>query len=180
MQTYRDSVKFEFEKLDSENLAARIRTGGLTDIANAVAVDILQSRGFPVPAASDGPVEVRGVTRTSIMVRVWMFVIRCLRGKESLAAAYWYLGAIMAAFGILMLVLYEMLRTSPQLGFVGDILLVLWIFGSLVHGIAVWRCAKNARIYVFGQLAKFSVGLNLGVWFILLPIGIILELLGKT
>ena len=153
MQTYEETVRLSLEPLESEEIAQRLRGGGLTEPAQAVARQILVARGVTLPAA--GAV----VEQAADAPKFWEQIDRLCRdafaGKASLVRAYWGVGGLLYLVFMLAIVLY-----SFGGNWLANLGLVLASVATLFHTVCVWRCAKNCNTPVFGQVAKLSTAFH--------------------
>ena len=177
MATYEQTVQVELERLDDNEIVDKLRSGSLTDAAAQIASSILVKRGLDVPKAAavdQSAVRIKSGQAT-VVRRVWEFLRRCAGGRESLMAAYWILGAAQVLFTVALFFTYEFALSGRRVGAFVDLIGFLWVGSMVFHAVCVWRCAKNARVYAFGQLAKVYATLQIGIWLVLVPMAAITQ-----
>lgn len=174
---YEDTVRESLSLLDNEEIASRLRSGGMTEEAQQVAKKILIERGADISAIDERPptpladkpssanassTQGKGVVEPKESDAA--FLSRCFHGKAKLSDAFWVLWiaiAIVIAFPVG--VLSGMLKGTAA-GHVVNLFGALALFGALVfRDISIWRCAPNASLF-WGVVARIWIGLSYGIF----------------
>ena len=169
MATYEQTVQSELELLEDEEILAKLRSDSLTDVAARIAASVLVKRGREVPILTDAQRADDAGKNGAIpaVSRLRTFIFRCAKGQSTLMAAFWFGGAGLMLFTGALLATHELIRTRAMVSVLVDVIGILWIVAMVFHAVCVWRCAKNTRIYAFGQLAKVYAALQIGLWLVL-------------
>ena len=83
---YIEEVKSSLQQLESEEITRRVQEGKFTEVAHAIAIDVLQGRNVDTLGLPTAPVPQTQVKQSS------GFLSRCLSGKVELWKAFWLLG----------------------------------------------------------------------------------------
>lgn len=164
---YEDTVRESLSLLDNEEIAARIRSGGMTEEAQQVAKKILAERGGNI-SADDVPAALspdKAITQEEKAVAKpkesdSAFLSRCFHGKAKLSDAFWVLWIAIAIVIVLPFAVLSGVLKGTAFGPVVSVLGAVVLFGALVfRDISIWRCAPNAPV-LWGVVARIWIGVS--------------------
>lgn len=167
------TLKENFEKLSDEELLQKITTQSFTSEADVIAREVLIERGLTPP---DSTLPFTPEKEISVLQRLKTLLIDCVTGKANLGTAYWTLGLLLFALGVLALIGYEFSRLT----FVGDLfsylLAAVLLLANPFHAYCVWKCGKNTNNAVYKNIAMFYAFVQLIFWCGLIPIAMVASL----
>ena len=144
-----------------------------TSEADVIARDVLIERGLTPP---DVTLPFTPEKEISVFQRLKTLLIDCVSGKANLGTAYWTLGFLLFALGVLAVIGYEFSRLT----FVGDLfsylLAAVLLLANPFHAYCVWKCGKNTNNAFYKNIAMFYAFVQLIFWCGLIPIAMVASL----
>lgn len=167
------TLKENFEKLSDEELLQKITTQSFTSEADVIAREVLIERGVTPPEAT---LPFTSEIEISVLQRFKKLLIDCVNGRANLGTAYWTLGLLLFALGVLAVIGYELSRRT----FLGDLfsylLAIVLLLANPFHAYCVWKCGKNTSNAAYKNIAMFYAFIQLFFWCGLIPIAMIASL----
>jgi hypothetical protein len=161
------TLRENLDALEDDELLSKVVTESLTDEADAIARELLASRGVQIPALEAGSA---ASTASPPLIKRWVSLIKkSLQGEAPLGVAWSVCGMTTLMFVIttvLGMMIYQstILRPIFEAGF-----LLAIVMGFPMQAYCVWRCSENTSSRLWSAIAiLYSMLIGLVVVVVLL------------
>ena len=155
------TLKKNFEKLSDEELVGKIETQFFTSEAEVIAREVLIERGVAPPTAT---LPFNTENEISVLQRLKTLLIDCVTGKANLGTAYWTLGFLLFALGVLAVIGYEFSRLTVVGELFSYLLAIVLLLANPFHAYCVLKCSKNTNNAVYKNIAICYAVIQLFFW----------------